>query len=329
MTEIHDLMSIAVVGLVLILIFVALIENISTESPKEIQQKLTPPLVLQLLNENTPIGPVAVRMQTLGNSYVYEITAKPKLKLLGEHEDMNIIPVLRFKGHSVHAKVVGSSGERDTFTIKSDEDTVSTDALKGTITSDIKPIAEYKIYSDFIEEGTQIMIRNDKKGTILASVFVSRKEVPYVPEIVERQLFVCEVVFSFECKTDKKYTIPPLYGHSDEGPPSDYKQSITLCDGTAKVEIYDTREELKQHCSEERVRADISYENGEEWEEAGETVFISFWRETDCTRKNTDFGQLLTNCQDDVICPEQNPSCQKNAILGGEFELNAGIIRVS
>lgn len=335
MTEIHEYGSIAVVGLVLILIFVALIQSISAETPQSAQEKLTPPLVLDMLNEVVEpgvFGPVKIRMQTLGASYVYEITVSPKLKLIGEHPDTEIISLLRFKGHTVRAKVVDAGGERETFTIEADKDVVDV-ALKGTITSDMRPIVEYSAYNDIIEEGTQVLIRNSKKGAILASVFISEKGIPYIPEIVEDLKYVCAVTFDFECKKEKQYTNPPLLGCSPEGQLSDCEKSVDLCGGTARVRIHDTRDELRQRCGEERVRAEITYENGEEWEDAGEIVFVSFWKATECTRGLTDFGRML-GCEDAIICPDSSLSCKAvpgkgKEILGGEFELHYGIIRTS
>ncbi|MBS3051740.1 MAG: hypothetical protein J4400_06345, partial [Candidatus Aenigmarchaeota archaeon] len=100
-----------------------------------------------------------------------------------------------------------------------------------------------------------------------------------------------------------------------ESTESEWKQTIDICGGAATIRL-----NAKPDCSTNTVNAEIDYGCstlggsfcGEPWEDAGETVLLSFWKDNECTRQSSDFNVLLGLCREDR--------------LGGKFELNAGCI---
>ncbi len=303
------------------IIAIAAVWFFGPESVVELTQKnLTPPITVSFLNEKLADGikgPVTIDPLVQGGSYFYTITVTPKLKFFGTASDTNIISIITFKDQSVRADV-NFQGGPDTFTVRPQDDDVEPRLTK-QITSDIPPIRisdQKGFYRGFLDEKQNILIKSST-GAALVSVDISRTNT-LLPNFVDRLLFDCKAIFSFKCgkKEAWKYS-NYLKGCTPDGKLSDCEESIELCGGTAEITIYD-----KPDCANNRVETDLSYSGGTAFEEAGETVGISFWKDTTCTRKTSDFQQLLAQCSEYKEGGEV-----RHDWVGGAFYLNAGILQ--
>ena len=286
---------------------------LASDIPGDVSKKLTPPIILSVVNEQLPNnrGPVTVLHDIIGSTHLYKIKATPQIRVTGERtSDVDVIALINFKGQGIWAKANGN----DKFTIKPEED-VTEPILEAEITTGVPPImlaSDEKFFNGQLQQGSRILIRDD--GAMIASVIIDTSHSidnyffdPSLSSTIDPLVFTCTAEFELECKREFKKS-SYLTGCTPNGKRSDCEESIELCGGTAHVEING-----KPDCSTKIVNVvDISYEGGEEWPEAGEIVSVSFWKDTTCTRQTSDPWKILALCKQDR--------------LGGGFDLNAGIL---
>lgn len=304
--ETNEIVVILIIGIVILGVVLyanerflggGLVENVSSN--------LTQPIVITILNEKLPesgiLGPVEVRKFEQQNDYLYEIKATPKLKIVGTHKtDLDVISVIRFKKHSIRATV----GSDDKFAIKP-EDEMAEPILSARLRSDIEPIKPYDGFynNDNFNSNLPILIRSGRSAVLVG---VSVSEFFSVDSLKnEFNPYDCGAVFSLEGPCITKFS-NRLNG-TPQGTKSERTEKINICGGEATITIND-----KPDCSKGTASVNIEYKDGKEWEDAGEKVYVSFWKDTTCTRQTSDFHQLL------VLCPKDR--------LGGEFRLNAGCL---
>lgn len=294
-----------IVGMIVLAIMTFITANLYTSGIIEATKgNLTEPSIVQLLNEKVPpgnLGPVTIpRPDLVGDTYFYKITVIPKVRSTGKYQ-LSVIPIIRFKGQSLRATANGIS---DKFTLSPDE--TPDENLTVDISTSIPPIrdAGQNCCDKPLRENMPVLVRSHT-SSMLVTVSINRVD-SMLPDFIAKHIYNCYATFTLECANAVKF-MDPMKGCTSDGKPSDCQQSLELCGGTGTVTIYD-----KPDCSAKSVRADISYEGGKEWS-PGEKVYLSFWKDTTCTKKLYNFRELL------VLCPEDR--------LGGEFELNAGLIQ--
>ena len=308
MMELEGMSIFMIIALIVIAILGVMYTNLyASELPQKVNKDLTKIPVISLLNGQIPpsnLGPVSIQKQTIGDSWFYEITATPKLKLTAD-EAIDVISLIEFKGQGTKAVVSGSGGDAGNFNIKPDE---ATDQILHTqLTTEIPPITVYQPFSGIIKENGIVLVKNDISSMLVAL----HTGLVYKVLITEQNLPECHAYFELRGNCPEK--LIDLKGCIDGSKQSDCEQSVDLCGGTANIKIYD-----KPDCSAKTVRADITYTDGIPWgpgQSPGETVLVSFWRDLPCTRQRTDFYQL-------VSCIDEN---NRTAYLG-RFELNAGVL---
>ncbi len=325
----HRIVFLLVMGILVLGIFLYTEERLyASERIEEARSEVISRFIINMVNEKIPpadSGPADVDLVPLADgTYSYRITVIPKLKIAGEHpSDTNIISIIRFKGSGIRATVKDPAGDDDKFTISPNEDSKEP-RLTAEITTDVPPIAVFKrAYDRPLRENTPILIRSDT-GAVLTEVFVTRSYKPVI-DPNKPGLSECRAEFSLRCADN-----PVVYSSylrdcciSDDcnpkGKPGDCAESIEICGGIATINIDNNPDypDNNPDCSTGTVNiAGIEYEGGKEWA-AGEYVYVSFWKDTDCTRQISDYRQL------NVRCCKEVKNCDR---VSDEFKLNAGCL---
>ncbi|HLC76865.1 MAG TPA: hypothetical protein VJH04_01535 [archaeon] len=287
--------GILVVGiLVLVLAFFFGQENLQVI----VSQNLTQEIILSADSAATIPQP-----EVIGVTSFYDVTVKSTITATSRlTQPQNVIAIIRFKDHSVLAKV---NGTKDFFTISPDKGRVQHTFHIG-FSSEIPPITVWRgLYNGNLKEGHQILIRNDG-GAVLVSTSINTRYGSILPDLIDYS--DCRATFLLEsgCGPGQvKYT-DPMTGLNCEDEPANCQQSIDICSGTATVKISG-----EPDCASNKVETTIDYKYGEEFK-AGELVYLSLWKDDACTQQSTDPKSLL------VLCPKSR--------LGGEFTINAGIL---
>jgi len=292
--------------IMLVVVAIVVIFNqslLSSGFPQQVSGNLTNSLVISMSNQVLldGFGPARITYAPLASAYEYDITLTPELKLTGSGS-VDVISIIRFKGRGIRATVLGSGTQDDKFTI-SDED-IGTPNLRAEIFSDIPPITSHAEYSGLLASGTTLLIK-DGSSAMLAKVKVDRRYKTFLSEggIIDSLIFDCLATFELECANGPIVYSSRLKGCESGGPQSDCEEDVELCGGT--VHIFITG---KPDCSRNTVEVgNLKYTDGREWPNVGENVYVSFWKDTVCTRRTADFLQLV------ALCPEDR--------LGGEFRL--------
>ncbi len=308
----HEIVFYLVVGIMIFSIVLYANERfLGSGLPQNVTAELSPQLAFSLQNEVLPesgiLGPVEVRnFRRDDGSYLYQITASPIIKIIGEHNsNIDAIAIIRFKKQSLRAKILESTGENDHFTI-GPNDGVFAPRLFVEMKSEIVPLQDLftEYYNnDRFNSNIPVLIKSGKSAVIV-NVVVNRFET-VLSDSFEDLAWECRATFSLEGPCITKFTTQ-LTG--DPNLESEREEKLNICGGEARVRLLG-----KPDCTTKTVSMDIEYKNGQDWEEAGERVYVSFWKDTTCTKKTSDFYQLL------ALCPKDR--------LGGEYKMNAGCLR--
>lgn len=324
--EYHEIVFYLLIGLVVFSIIVFVQSSIiSTGLPQRVQEELTENLVISLVGGMEDGSKLAdIEVITLNDgTYKYRIHVNPRIKVTGSHMGFDVISIIRFKDRSIRAKVCEHDiCEDDKFTVKPNKE-IKEPRLFAEISSGIRPIldTEADYYDKKLRENMPVLIRKGASA-VLVEAFI---ELSYKPVIDpnEKGIRICRAKFSLRCADEQRYSSYLI----DCNPESSggCKESIEICGGVVTIDIDDNPDGVDNNpdCLNQEMDVKIKYdEEGKKWE-PGESVFISFWKDTTCARKVSDFRQLA------VLCCKKEDDRYKCDRLGGEFELNAGILKTS
>jgi hypothetical protein len=267
----------------------------------DVEKNLTPEVTVSLIEKN-----VKVSVSPLADgTYFYRITSEPELEVnvltddLDEEGKVDVITIFSFKDRDVRGISVGPNGRDDRFTA---EDGPNTPKLEAEVTTIAPPIQDWRGRPVPLEHGIPVIIRSNTGSPIIATAFAN-KIYSITPSFDSTPLYDCEAKVEFYCEDDIKYTNFLKGCETDD---ENCEESVNVCGGNVYTRISENPD-----CTKRIIPAEIEYKEGKSWD-VGEIVGISFWKYSECTKKRTDFRELLVFCAKDRI--------------GGKFEMNAGLL---
>ncbi len=290
-----------VLSLVLALIVLGLTLNVAAHELRaglDASGNLTQHMSINLIG-----GEVTVEPTKLGTSYHYDIKAQPILKVIGEGEE-DVITIIRFKEQYVRAEL---SNGQDTF--RAEAGVTAQPILTGTLQTVIAPIVDLERYSNYpFRQYVPAIVRGDRDAALLVNTLIKRRR--DLDQVDITDVFAeCWAQFSMECDTDKQYT--SFLRECREGEKREIcEQRVKMCGGEVIVRVNE-----EPDCNNRLVRAEIDYRSDREFD-VTEVVYLSFWKDNECTRQTNDFNELLF-CEDSRLGGQD-----------GDFTIKAGILTI-
>ncbi|MBI4174574.1 MAG: hypothetical protein HY517_02925 [Candidatus Aenigmarchaeota archaeon] len=321
----HNIAYWLIITIVVLSIVLAVDQRlIASEKIKEVREEITERFTLKIEDADY-IGnaaPAKITSYDLlpDGQYEYDLKISPRIGVSGKHQaDVGVITLIKFKGKSSFAKICQNGiCDKDSFTIKSDDSFVEP-IISASIRSDTPPIvSEHSIYTnDKFREDMPVFVQSDsstepERSGLLIEVFLSREYDLGLPDTIKNLAFTCRAEFSLRCANSRIFT---SYLTDPAGKPGDYMETRNMCGGAATVRI-----RAKPDCLERQVSTEIEYNGGKQWA-PGEEIHVSFWRETDCTRK-TSANLLFFKCAE-----YEKDGKIMHDLIGGEEKLNAGLLQ--
>jgi hypothetical protein len=254
--------------------------------PELTSENLTMPSTISVSKENARIASVTPMDP---DGYLYRITAEPSLSIKGEAT--RAMAIISFKGVYARARL---SNSEYVFDANPGDETIGFEA---ELVSQVPPIMDF---SSRLNENYQYIVRSsDTHAPLMVSGFFDKDF------SIGQFSFLCKVKMSFECDNDKVYS--HYLSKCDDPDICKETDNIQVCGGEAEVVLLEAAD-----CSEKQATISINYRGGRQWD-VGETVKISFWKDTPCTRSRNDVNQLRMFC-----CPDRE-HCDW---LGGNYDMS-------